>query len=106
MFLPADGRPDVVEGFAVDEAGDVALLDPSRIAQSVGANAFAFVLAVTFAASTAFMTPVGYQANLMVYTPGGYGFLNFVRVRAPRCSFFWPWSRRWALPGSGACDTV
>jgi di/tricarboxylate transporter len=83
LFLPADGRPDVVEGFAVDEAGDVALLDPSRIAQSVGANAFAFVLAVTFAASTTFMTPVGYQTNLMVYTPGGYGFLDFVRVGAP-----------------------
>ena len=53
------------------------------IAQSVGANPFAFVLAVTFAASTAFMTPVGYQTNLMVYTPGGYRFLDFVRVGAP-----------------------
>ncbi len=53
------------------------------IAQNVGSNPFAFVLAVTFAASTAFMTPVGYQTNLMVYTPGGYRFLDFVRVGAP-----------------------
>ena len=52
-------------------------------AQQIGANPFAFVLAVTFAASTAFMTPVGYQTNLMVYTPGGYRFMDFVRVGAP-----------------------
>jgi di/tricarboxylate transporter len=52
-------------------------------ATQVGANEFAFLLGVTFAAATSFMTPVGYQTNLMVYGPGGYRFSDFVRVGAP-----------------------
>jgi len=53
------------------------------IATQLGANAFAFVLAVTFAANATFLTPVGYQTNLMVYRPGGYRFGDYVRVGAP-----------------------
>ncbi|MFC6763663.1 SLC13 family permease [Natrinema soli] len=53
------------------------------VATQINANAFAFVLAVTFAASTAFNTPVGYQTNLMVYGPGGYKFTDFARVGFP-----------------------
>jgi di/tricarboxylate transporter len=49
----------------------------------VGADPFAFVLSVTFAASTAMLTPIGYQTNLMVYGPGGYRFTDFARVGAP-----------------------
>jgi len=53
------------------------------VASRLDANAFAFVLAVTFAASTAFMTPVGYQTNLFVYGPGKYQFSDFIRVGGP-----------------------
>ncbi len=53
------------------------------VAQELGASAFSFVLAVTFAASTAFMTPVGYQTNLFVYGPGGYRFTDYIRVGGP-----------------------
>ena len=52
-------------------------------AESLGLNARAFILAIMFAASTSFYTPVGYQTNIMVFGPGGYKFLDFTRVGLP-----------------------
>ncbi|MFC7173627.1 SLC13 family permease [Haloplanus litoreus] len=54
-----------------------------EVAGQLGVNTFAFALAVTFAASTPLLSPVGYQTNLMVYGPGGYKFTDFARVGAP-----------------------
>jgi di/tricarboxylate transporter len=54
-----------------------------EVAGQLGVDAFAFALAVTFAASTPLLSPVGYQTNLMVYGPGGYEFTDFARVGAP-----------------------
>jgi di/tricarboxylate transporter len=69
----------------ISNNASVVLMIPvaAAAATAIGANTFAFVLAVTFAASTAFLGPIGYQTNLFVYGPGGYKFSDYFRIGAP-----------------------
>ncbi len=53
------------------------------LGQSLGLDPRPLVVAVMFAATLAFATPIGYQTNTMVYAPGGYRFTDFVRVGLP-----------------------
>ena len=58
-------------------------------AQQMGLDPRTFVFAVCFAASASFITPIGYQTNLMVYGPGGYKFTDYVRVGLPLAIVLW-----------------
>ena len=59
------------------------------IAEQLGVPAMPFVLAVLFGANVGFITPIGYQTNLIVFTAGGYKFTDFFRVGAPLLILMW-----------------
>lgn len=65
--------------------GAAAVMLPVAVAAAAnaGLNQRGFAVAVLIGASCSFLSPIGYQTNLMVYGLGGYKFTDFARLGAP-----------------------
>jgi len=53
------------------------------LAEKLGVSFMPFAIVVMVGASCSFISPMGYQTNLMVYGPGGYKFTDFVKIGVP-----------------------
>ena len=74
-----------VLGAYITNKASAALIFPISLTMAVdlGYDPIPFVLVVAFASAANFITPIGYQTNLMVYGPGGYSFKDFARIGTP-----------------------
>lgn len=75
----------------LSNAAAAALMFPFMLstAEQLGVSPRPFAIAIMFAASLAFATPIGYQTNLMVYGPGGYRFRDYTVLGMPLNILAW-----------------
>ncbi|GAB4244470.1 MAG: SLC13 family permease [Acidobacteriota bacterium] len=75
----------------LSNSGTAILMVPVALSFShtLGVDARPFMIAVCLAASADFMTPVGYQTNMMVLGPGAYRFVDYLRFGAPMTLVVW-----------------
>ena len=59
------------------------------VAGTMGVDPFPLIMTIAFAAAASFLTPMGYKTNAMVYGPGGYRFLDYIKFGAPLKVVFW-----------------
>jgi di/tricarboxylate transporter len=75
----------------ISTSASIVLLAPIAIevANQIGVNVQPFILAVSFAASLTFFTPIGHHANTLVYGPGQFKFTDYTRIGLPLNIIFW-----------------
>ncbi|WP_420644457.1 SLC13 family permease [Candidatus Leptofilum sp.] len=75
----------------MSNAAAAVLVAPIAIQSSValGIDPHAFVMGTAIAASNSFVTPIGHQACVLVYGPGGYRFFDFAKVGVPLTLIIW-----------------
>jgi len=64
-------------------AAELAFPIAMAVADKLGAQPAPFVMAALHGASASFLTPYGYQTNLMAMAPGKYAFSDYLRVGTP-----------------------
>ena len=101
LKVPEDNQPIILLGliylitmFLTEMSSNAAtaiIMTPIVIAvtSQMNVDARPYIFAVCFAASASFVTPVGYQTNLMVYGPGGYKFTDYIKVGLPLALITW-----------------
>lgn len=67
----------------VTNVASVMFMFPIALAGELGLSFMPFAITVMVGASCSFISPMGYQTNLMVYGPGGYKFTDYVGVGVP-----------------------
>ena len=60
-----------------------------NLAETLGVDPMIFAIGLVFAANCSFVTPLGYQTNLLVIGPGHYKFNDFVKVGLPLSVLLW-----------------
>lgn len=75
----------------MSNAAAAVLVAPIAIssAMAIGASPYAFVMGVGIAASNSFLFPIGHQASVLVYAPGGYKFFDYTKVGLPLTLLIW-----------------
>jgi di/tricarboxylate transporter len=68
----------------MSNAAAIVLMVPIAVDTALGLNVnyLTFTMAVVIGAATSFLSPVGHKANLLVFGPGGYRFLDYTKVGA------------------------
>ena len=100
----------------INNAAAVILMAPIGIsvAENIGASLDPFLMAVAIGGSSAFLSPIGHQSNTIVMGPGGYRFVDYLRmglplevvivvVCIPAIMWVWPWASD-ASPAYRGCN--